>query len=60
MHSVREQGGRVYVHCVQGISRSATLIIAYLIYYEKMNYKKALELVQARREVANPNFSFLS
>lgn len=28
--------GRVYVHCVQGISRSTTMIISYLILKRKM------------------------
>ena len=30
-------GGKVYVHCVQGISRSSSFVLSYLIWKEKIN-----------------------
>ncbi|CAF0863959.1 unnamed protein product [Rotaria sp. Silwood1] len=49
---------RVYVHCQQGISRSATLIIAYLLHtYEHMSLFDAFQLVAARRRIW-PNDGF--
>lgn len=41
--------GRCLVHCVAGVSRSASLCIAYLMKYKKMNLKSAYEHVKIRR-----------
>ena len=56
--SVKEKGGRVLVHCIQGISRSVTLVMAYLIYKNKLTYDKAFNIVQSKREISSPNFGF--
>jgi protein-tyrosine phosphatase len=32
MEEARRQNGKVFVHCVQGVSRSATVCLAYMIY----------------------------
>lgn len=41
-----KKGGIVYVHCQQGISRSATLIIAYLMMKKSMSAKEAVRTVR--------------
>ena len=56
--NVKEKGGRVLVHCVQGISRSVTLVMAYLIFKNKITYDKAFNLVHSKREISSPNFGF--
>lgn len=42
-----------------GISRSSTVIMAYLMKYKKMTLDDALELVQKARPIAMPNIGFL-
>lgn len=41
----------VLVHCMAGVSRSVTLIIAYLMKYRAMRMEDALTLVRSRRPV---------
>jgi len=51
-------GGTVLVHCVQGLSRSAAVIAAYLMYSRRINSTQALEIVRRAREQIwlNPGF----
>ncbi|KAK9276195.1 hypothetical protein L1049_005726 [Liquidambar formosana] len=55
---VREQGGRVLVHCCQGVSRSTSLVIAYLMWREGQSFEDAFQYVKAARGVTNPNMGF--
>ncbi|KAL3751803.1 hypothetical protein ACJRO7_012610 [Eucalyptus globulus] len=55
---VREQGGRVLVHCCQGVSRSTSLVIAYLMWREGQSFEDAFLYVKAARGVTNPNMGF--
>ena len=47
------------MHCVQGISRSATMIIAYMILTEGITYNQGYKRVKDRRACANPNLKFI-
>lgn len=51
---------RVFVHCQAGISRSATLIIAYLMKSNKMTYIDAYNYVKERRSIIKPNQGFIN
>ncbi|XP_050372971.1 protein-tyrosine-phosphatase MKP1-like isoform X2 [Argentina anserina] len=55
---VRKQNGRVFVHCCQGVSRSTSLVIAYLMWREGQSFQDAFQYVKAARGVTNPNMGF--
>ncbi|KAK9447130.1 protein-tyrosine phosphatase-like protein [Limtongia smithiae] len=54
-----ESGGAVLVHCVAGISRSATIVTSYIMKTRQLTAPEALAIVQQGRERASPNPSFL-
>jgi protein-tyrosine phosphatase len=58
--NARKQGGKLYVHCVQGISRSATIILAYNIFTEKITYQEAYAYLKEKRACINPNMTFIA
>eukprot|EP01064_Diplonema_japonicum_P032541 TRINITY_DN6146_c2_g1_i1.p1 TRINITY_DN6146_c2_g1~~TRINITY_DN6146_c2_g1_i1.p1 ORF type:complete len:282 (+),score=32.36 TRINITY_DN6146_c2_g1_i1:363-1208(+) len=60
LDDARAANGVVLVHCRQGISRSATIIIAYLMRMLQIPYKLAKDLVWRRRPVINPNLGFVA
>ena len=49
---------RVYIHCVMGISRSAAVVIAYLMYKYHKSYGDAYNEVYNKRKVISPNSGF--
>jgi len=49
----------VFVHCSQGVSRSVTLVIAYLMWRDGHTFEQAFAAVKAARGVANPNIGFV-
>lgn len=51
--------GKVLVHCARGISRSATLVLAYLMLREGLTLVEALEAVRRHRNIL-PNAGFLN
>ncbi|XP_057476758.1 protein-tyrosine-phosphatase MKP1-like [Actinidia eriantha] len=55
---VREKSGRVFVHCCQGVSRSTSLVIAYLMWREGQSFDDAFQYVKAARGIADPNMGF--
>ena len=49
---------KVLVHCMAGASRSATIVIAYLMWKKKMKYNDALVFTQKKRFIVDPNDGF--
>jgi len=60
IHEAITNGHTVLVHCMQGRSRSASCVIAYLMKYNKLTLDVALEYVQQRRPIAQPNDGFMN
>lgn len=52
------QGGTILIHCYAGISRSATVVIAYLMQESCMPFFEAMSFVRKRRPIVFPNFGF--
>ena len=49
---------KILVHCVAGRSRSATIVIAYIMWYKKISYEDAFNFVKERRTIVEPNDGF--
>jgi len=49
----------VIVHCAAGMSRSPTLVIAYLMIENRWCYEEAFNFVKRRRPIAEPNIGFV-
>uniref|UniRef100_A0A0A1WZ98 Dual specificity protein phosphatase 18 n=1 Tax=Zeugodacus cucurbitae TaxID=28588 RepID=A0A0A1WZ98_ZEUCU len=58
IEEVRQLGGKSVVHCVAGVSRSATLCLAYLMKYGGMSLRAAYLHVKAIRPQIRPNTGF--
>ncbi|NXJ74670.1 DS13B phosphatase, partial [Trogon melanurus] len=57
--ALNTSGGKVFVHCAMGVSRSASLVLAFLMIHENMTLVDALKTVSAHRDIC-PNSGFLS
>ncbi len=57
---LQENEGKIgLVHCAQGRSRSASLVIGWLIKVHSLSYDDALDYVKKRRAVVQPNVGFI-
>lgn len=52
-------GGKTMIHCNAGISRSATIAIAYIMMSEKRTLMDAYGFVKSKRPVISPNLDFM-
>ena len=49
---------KVLVHCGAGASRSASIVVAYIMWTKKMTYKEAFNFVKSKRNIININLGF--
>lgn len=56
---LKSKDGKVLVHCIMGMSRSASLVLAYLMLRQRLSLRDALRHVVEKRAIY-PNRNFLS
>lgn len=49
----------VIVHCLEGVSRSATVVLAHVMYSNQMSLDEATDFIKSVYPKANPNVGFL-
>ncbi len=59
MTEVVSQKQSILVHCAAGVSRSASVVIAYIMYTQKLKFKDAYEVVRSKRPCVRPNPGFI-
>ncbi|XP_017552048.2 dual specificity protein phosphatase family protein [Pygocentrus nattereri] len=57
--ALKKKNGKVLVHCIMGVSRSSTLVLAYLMLRHRLTLRSAIQKVVQRRAIY-PNRNFLS
>ncbi|KAK2174916.1 hypothetical protein NP493_767g01000 [Ridgeia piscesae] len=55
---VQQRGGKTLVHCIAGVSRSATICIAYMMKHHGMTLRQAYQHVKQKRPIIRPNVGF--
>lgn len=55
----KNEGSKVLVHCKMGVSRSASVVIAYAMKAYNWDFSQALKHVKDKRNCIKPNNSFL-
>ncbi|XP_031419086.1 dual specificity protein phosphatase 22-B isoform X2 [Clupea harengus] len=58
MHESRLKGEGCLVHCLAGVSRSVTLVVAYIMTVTGLSWTEALAAVRVARPGAGPNQGF--
>ena len=50
---------RVLVHCGEGVSRSVSVVAAFLMASQGLPPMQAIDYIKSKRRIANPNFGFI-
>jgi len=57
-NALSKEGCKVLVHCTAGVSRSSTLVCAYIMQSKGLGTKDAIDFVRSKRPKIHPNLSF--
>ncbi|KAF5269200.1 hypothetical protein FQR65_LT02501 [Abscondita terminalis] len=58
IQNIASSGGKTLLHCTAGVSRSATLCIAYLMKHHELTLLDAYNYLKLRRPIIKPNCGF--
>ncbi|XP_076445219.1 dual specificity protein phosphatase 18-like isoform X1 [Babylonia areolata] len=58
IHCIISSGGRIVVNCWAGVSRSASVCLAYKVRHEGLSLREAFDEVHEVRSVISPNLGF--
>jgi len=57
--SAKKDNAAILIHCIQGISRSASFVISYLMRANRWSLMSSLSYVRDKRSIVSPNRGFL-
>ncbi len=59
INNAKDNKCTILIHCQMGKSRSATILIAYLMKFYNYSYDGAFNYVKKLRKIVNPNAGFV-
>ncbi|XP_065150457.1 dual specificity protein phosphatase 19b [Paramisgurnus dabryanus] len=60
INQASQQGGVLLVHCNAGVSRSASVVIGFLMSQDKLSFEEAFSTVKSARPYIQPNPGFMN
>ena len=56
---LNDNGAKIFVHCFAGISRSATVVLYYIMFFHNYSYNAAFQFLRSIRVGIQPNHGFI-